>query len=97
MYKPPSSGKREESSLITSAEGTKKKTAARTHKLIDEVPLWAAAAIHRGPRTVAILKNKTSQKPISLRSCLMGSAALLCGGFRFAAGSDALGGVWLTG
>src|ERR1700738_5165558 len=68
-YRPPSSGKREESSLITSAPGTKKKTAASTHKLIDDVPLCPAAAIHRGPSTVAILNSSTSQKPIVLRSC----------------------------
>src|SRR5258708_37460984 len=68
-YKPPSSGKREDSSLITSAPGTKKKTAARTHKLIEEVPLCPAAAIQRGPRTVAMLKSNTSQKPIVLRNC----------------------------
>ena len=37
--------------------------------LIDDVPLWAAAATQRGPRTVAMLKSRTSQKPISLRSC----------------------------
>src|SRR6267378_3386034 len=73
MYKPPSFGNREESSLITSAEGIKKNTAAMIHKLIEEVPLCAAAAIQRGPSTVAILKSRTSQKPISLRNCLIGS------------------------
>ena len=31
--------------MITSAPGTKKKTAARTHRLIEEVPLCPAAAI----------------------------------------------------
>src|SRR6266581_613765 len=74
-YNPPSSGKREESSLITSAPGTKKKTAARTHKLMEEVPLCPAAAIQRGPRTVAMLKSNTSQKPIVLRNCDLVSAA----------------------
>jgi len=74
MYNPPSQGNREESSLITSAEGTKKNSAAIIHKLIEEGPLCAAAATHRGPSTVAILKSSTSQKPISLRNCLMGSA-----------------------
>src|SRR6266851_5074837 len=73
-YSPPSSGKREESSLMTNAPGTKKKNAASTHKLMDDVPLWPAAAIHRGPSTVAILKRKTSQKPIALRNCPMGLA-----------------------
>src|SRR6266851_2485959 len=73
-YSPPSSGKREESSLMTNAPGTKKKNAASTHKLMDDVPLWPAAAIHRGPSTVAILKSKTSQKPIALRNCDFGSA-----------------------
>src|SRR5580658_4851917 len=53
---------------MTSAPGTKKKTAARTHKLMEEVPLCPAAAIQRGPRTVAMLKSSTSQKPIALRS-----------------------------
>src|SRR6266568_1300141 len=68
-YKPPSSGNRDESSLMTKAPGTKKKTAARIHRLIEEVPLCPAAAIQRGPRTVAILKSRTSQKPIVLRNC----------------------------
>src|SRR6266568_6055749 len=68
-YKPPSSGKREESSLMTNAPGMKKKTAARAHKLIDDVPLCPAAAIQRGPSTVATLKSNTSQKPIVLRNC----------------------------
>ncbi len=44
---------------MTSAEGTKKNIAASTHRLIEEVPLCAAAAIHRGPNTVAMLKSKT--------------------------------------
>src|SRR6266436_6689118 len=74
MYKPPSHGNREESSLITSAEGTKKNTAAIIHKLIEEGPLCAAAAIQRGPSTVAKLNSRTSQNPISLHNCLMGSA-----------------------
>src|SRR6266446_5502167 len=69
-----SPGKREESSLMTNAPGTKKKNAASTHKLMDDVPLWPAAAIQRGPSTVAILKSKTSQKPIALRNCDFGSA-----------------------
>jgi len=34
----------------------------------DDGPEFAAEAIQRGPRTVAMLKNKTSQKFISLRS-----------------------------
>src|SRR5215467_13909225 len=59
---------------MTSAIGTKNKTAAKTHKLIEEVRLCAAAAIHRGPRTVAMLKSRTSQKPISRQSCVRGSA-----------------------
>src|SRR5260370_41897128 len=62
---------------MTSAEGTKKNIAASTHRLIEDVPLCAAAAIQRGPRTVAMLKSRTSQKPISLRNCLMGSQELL--------------------
>ena len=61
---------------MTSAPGTKKKTAARTHKLIDEVPLCPAAAIQRGPSTVAMLNSSTSQKPIVLRNCALGSSAL---------------------
>src|SRR5580692_4530193 len=66
---PPSSGNRDESSLITSAPGTKNNSAASTHRLIDEVPLCPAAAIQRGPSTAAILNSSTSQKPIDLRSC----------------------------
>ncbi len=53
---------------MTSAPGTKKKTAARTQRLMEEVPLWPAAAIQRGPRTVAMLNSRTSQKPMVLRS-----------------------------
>src|SRR5205085_9149237 len=60
---------------MTNAPGTKKKKAASTHKLMEEVPLCPAAAIHRGPSTVAILKRRTSQKPIALRSCDLGSVA----------------------
>src|SRR6266481_9455572 len=73
MYKPPSHGNREESSLITSAEGTKKNTAAIIHKLIEEGPLCPAAAIQRGPSTVAMLNSRTSQKPIVLHNCDLGS------------------------
>src|SRR5882762_10095782 len=40
---------------------------------MDEVPLCPAAAIQRGPRTVAMLKSSTSQKPIVLRNCDFGS------------------------
>ncbi len=58
---------------MTIADGTKKKTAAKTHRLIEEVPLCAAAAIQRGPSTVAMLKKRTSQKPISFLNCLIGS------------------------
>src|ERR1700678_3718718 len=32
---------------------------------MEEVPLCAAAAIHRGPSTVTRLKSRTSQKPIT--------------------------------
>ncbi len=58
---------------MTSAPGTKKKTAASTQRLMEEGPLWPAAAIQRGPRTVAMLKRSTSQKPMLLRSCDLGS------------------------
>src|SRR5580700_10518184 len=61
---------------MTNAPGTKKKSAAITHRLMEEVPLWPAAAIHRGPRTVAMLKSSTSQKPIVLRNCDLGSATV---------------------
>ena len=54
---------------MTSAPGTKKNTAARTQRLMDEVPLCPAAAIQRGPSTVAMLKSRTSQKPMVLRNC----------------------------
>jgi hypothetical protein len=53
---------------MTNAPGTKKNTAAKIHKLIEDVPLCPAAAIHRGPSTVAILNSSTSQKPIVLRN-----------------------------
>src|SRR5437763_8550608 len=54
--------------MMMSAVGRKNRTAARTHRLKEEVPLWAAAAIQRGPRTAAMLKSSTSQNPISRRS-----------------------------
>src|SRR2546423_2950067 len=57
---------------MMSAVGRKKRPAANTHKLMDEVPLCAAAAIQRGPRTAAILKSSTSQRPISRRSWDLG-------------------------
>ena len=34
---------------MTSAPGMKKKTAAIAQRLMEEVPLWPAAAIQRGP------------------------------------------------
>ena len=67
-YKPPWLGYRVESSMMTQAVGKKKSSAASIHRLMDEVPLRAAAAIHRGPSTAAILNSKTSQKPSSLRN-----------------------------
>ena len=57
---------------MTSADGTKKNSAAMIHKLMEDVPLCAAAAIQRGPSTVAMLNSRTSQNAISLRSCPMG-------------------------
>src|SRR5436305_9509222 len=72
MYRPPSEGKRVESSVIIRAVGTKKRIAARNHRLMEDVPLWAAAAIQRGPRTVAMLKRSTSQNPIVRRSLDLG-------------------------
>ena len=59
---------------MTRAPGTKKKTAARTHKLMEEVPLCPAAAIQRGPRTAAMLKSRTSQKPMALSQLRLGIA-----------------------
>ena len=61
--------------MITSEDGKKKNTADKTHKLIEEVPLCAAAAIQRGPRTVAMLKSSTSQNPMTRRNCDFGFAA----------------------
>src|SRR5579859_5802540 len=58
---------------MTNAPGTKKKSAAITQRLMEEVPLCPAAAIHRGPNTVAMLNSSTSQKPIVLRNCDFGS------------------------
>src|SRR5207244_12310090 len=60
-------GKRVDSSTMISAVGTKKKRAAIAQMVSDEAPEFAAVAIQRGPRTVAILNNRTSQKPISFR------------------------------
>src|SRR6266481_3111426 len=62
---PPSFGKRVESSTMMRAVGKKKPTAAITHRLRDEGPLWAAAAIQRGPSTAAMLKSTMSIMPIS--------------------------------
>src|SRR4051794_39113674 len=59
---------------MTKAPGTKKKTAARIQRLMEDGPLWPAAAIQRGPSTVAMLKSSTSQKPIVLRNCAFGLA-----------------------
>ncbi len=55
--------------MMISEVGRKNSTAASTHKLMDDVPLWAAAAIHRGPRTAAMLNSSTSQKPMARRIC----------------------------
>src|ERR1700683_2010875 len=60
---------------MTKAPGTKKKMAARAQRLMEEVPLCPAAAIQRGPRTVAMLKSRTSQKPMDSRSWDLGSRA----------------------
>ncbi len=69
---------------MTRAPGTKKKTAASAQRLMEEVPLWPAAAIQRGPRTVAMLKSRTSQKPMVLRSWGWVTSAGIMGGFRTA-------------
>ena len=61
--------------MITSDDGKKKNIADRTHRLIEDVPLCAAAAIQRGPSTVAILKSSTSQKPMTRRNCDFGLEA----------------------
>src|SRR5438132_2209214 len=53
---------------MMSAVGRKNSSAASTQRLREEVPLWAAAAIQRGPRTAAMLNSSTSQNPISRRS-----------------------------
>src|SRR5215472_12260215 len=45
---------------------------------MEEVPLCAAAAIHRGPSTAAILNSSTSQKPISRRSWDLGLVGSGC-------------------
>ncbi len=59
---------------MISAVGRKKNTAAKNHKLMDDVPLCAAAAIQRGPSTAAMLNSSTSQKPMARRSCDFGVA-----------------------
>src|SRR5215467_6638325 len=66
--------------MMISAVGRKKSTAASTHKLIEDAPLCAAAAIQRGPSTAAMLNNSTSQKPMARRNCDFGvrvSSAIL--------------------
>src|SRR5207253_9966205 len=73
-HKPRSSKKRQESSINTKAVGKKKRIAAKIHKLMEDVPLCAAAATQRGPSTQAMLNSSTSQKPITRRNCCLGSA-----------------------
>src|SRR5579863_8601550 len=84
-YSPPSSGNRVESSTTINAVGTKNSSAAKIHKLIEDWPLRAAAAIHRGPSTVAMQNSSTSQKPITRRSWCFTS-------FEFGAAPDAAAG-----
>jgi hypothetical protein len=60
--------------MITIELGTKNIAPEITHKLMEGAPLCAAAAIHLGPSTEAMLKSRTSQKPIAWRSWLLGSA-----------------------
>src|ERR1051326_3186521 len=60
--------------MMISAVGRKKNTAASTHRLMDDVPLCAAAAIQRGPSTAAMLNSSTSQKPMARRNCDCGAA-----------------------
>src|ERR1051325_7415179 len=72
---------------MISAVGKKKRTAARIQRLMDDVPLWAAAAIQRGPSTAAMLNSSTSQKPMARRNWDFGvsvsSAMLRIVAFRF--------------
>src|SRR5437762_5254893 len=65
---------------MTRALGKKNRTAAKIQRLIDDVPLCAAAAIQRGPSTAAMLNSSTSQKPISRRSCARASVDGAAGG-----------------
>src|SRR5712675_2551613 len=58
---------------MISAVGRKKSTAASTQRLMDDVPLCAAAAIQRGPSTAAMLNSSTSQKPMARRNCDFGA------------------------
>src|SRR5690349_21679245 len=64
--------------MMISAVGRKKRTVAKIHRLMEEGPLWAAAAIQRGPSTAAMLKSRTSQKPIARRSWDLGPAGSGC-------------------
>src|SRR5262249_41874921 len=64
--------------MMMSAVGRKNSTAARIQRLMEDVPVWAAAAIQRGPRTAAMLNNSTSQKPISRRSWDLGLVVSGC-------------------
>src|SRR6476660_2895219 len=61
--------------MMISAVGRKKSTAASTHRLMDDVPLCAAAAIQRGPSTAAMLNSSTSQKPMARRNCDFGAVS----------------------
>src|SRR6476660_6790971 len=74
--------------MMISAVGKKKNTAASTHKLMDEVPLCAAAAIQRGPSTAAMLNSSTSQKPMARRSCDFGAVSSAIHSFHVFRGVD---------
>src|SRR6267378_6634243 len=67
MYMPPSSGNSSERRAITSAEGRKKNSAARTHRASDPDPACAAAASQRMPAKAEMLNRIRSQSRNSRR------------------------------
>src|SRR5690349_8274723 len=60
---PPSSGKRDESSVTTSPCGTKKNSAASSQSAIALGPALAAVASQRSPSTATRLNNTRSRSP----------------------------------
>src|ERR1700682_3227989 len=80
MYMPPSSGNSSERRAITSADGRKKNSAARTHKASDPEPACAAAASQRMPAKAEMLNrirphSRSSRRRDGWASAMLGVPA----------------------